>query len=224
MRILIVEDDAQIADMLTEALSKRQYVVDVAQDGELGWHCVQTLDYDLVLLDVTLPKLDGIKLCRLIRDRFSLLPILMLTARDTIDDKIIGLDAGADDYMVKPFVLRELLARIRALLRRGNRSSDLILTWGNLAINPSTYETTYGDRAISLTPKEFSILELLMAGGRRVRSRPEILEQVWAVDDSPSEEAVKAHIKTLRQKLREAGLPEDLIETVHGLGYRLREL
>lgn len=224
MRILIIEDDAQIADMLTEALSKRQYVVDVAQDGELGWHCVQTLDYDLVLLDVTLPKLDGLKLCRLIRDRFNLLPILMLTARDTIDDKIIGLDAGADDYMVKPFVLRELLARVRALLRRGSRSSELILSWGDLAINPSTYEATYGDRAISLTPKEFSILELLMAGGRRVRSRPEILEQVWAVDDSPSEEAVKAHIKTLRQKLREAGLPEDLIETVHGLGYRLREL
>lgn len=224
MRILIIEDDAQIADMLTEALSKRQYVVDVAQDGELGWHCVQTLDYDLVLLDVTLPKLDGIKLCRLIRDRFNLLPILMLTARDTIDDKIIGLDAGADDYMVKPFVLRELLARVRALLRRGSRSSELILSWGDLAINPSTYEATYGDQTISLTPKEFSILELLIVGGRRVRSRPEILEHVWSMDDLPSEEAVKAHIKTLRQKLREAGVLEDLIETVHGLGYRLRNL
>lgn len=224
MRILIVEDDAQIADMLTEALNNRQYVVDVAQDGELGWHCVQTLDYDLVLLDVTLPKLDGIKLCRLIRDRFQLLPILMLTARDTIDDKIIGLDAGADDYMVKPFVLRELLARVRALLRRGSRGSESTLTWGDLEIDPNTYDATYDLQIISLTPKEFAILELLIAGGRRVRSRPEILEQVWSMDDPPSEEAVKAHIKTLRQKLREAGAPEDLIETVHGLGYRLKEL
>lgn len=220
----MVEDDVQIADLLTEALTSRQYVVDVAHDGDLGWHCVKTLEYDLVLLDVTLPKLDGITLCRLIRDREINLPILMLTARDTIDDKIIGLDAGADDYMVKPFVLREVLARVRALLRRGTSRAESALTWGNISINPMTYEATYSDQVLNLTPKEYAILELLVSSRRRVWSRPEIIERVWSLEDPPSEEAVKSHIKTLRQKLREAGTAEDLIETVHGLGYRLKQI
>lgn len=224
MRILIVEDDFQIADMLTEALVNHQYVVDVAQDGEEAWNYAQTLEYDLVLLDITLPKLNGLRLCKQLRDRNFSLPVLMLTARDTIDDKILGLDVGADDYMVKPFDLRELMARIRALLRRGSSSSTATLSWENLRLNPSTYEVFYAETLLPLTPKEYAVLELLVSNGRRVLSRPGIIERVWSLDDPPSEETVKSHIKTLRQKLREAGAAEDFIETVHGLGYRLKQL
>jgi DNA-binding response OmpR family regulator len=130
MRILVVEDDVQLADMLTEALTNRQYMVDVASDGEAAWDWFEALNYDLILLDITLPKLDGIRLCQKLRDRHATVPILMLTARDTIGDKIIGLDAGADDYMVKPFDLDELMARIRALLRRGNLAPHATLLWG----------------------------------------------------------------------------------------------
>lgn len=223
MRVLVVEDDVQIADMLTEALTNRQYTVDVAQDGEMAWNWIEALDYDLILLDVTLPKLDGIKFCQQLRDRTYTVPVLMLTARDTIADKIIGLDAGADDYMVKPFDLGELLARMRALLRRGSAIATPMLTWERLAINPSTYEVAYDDRLLNLTPKEYVLLELLVSNGRRVLSRPGIIERLWSMEDPPTEEAVKTHIRTLRQKLREIGAPEDFIETVHGLGYRLKQ-
>ncbi len=224
MRILVVEDDIQIADMLTEALTNRQYVVDVAQDGEEAWNYAQMLEYDLVLLDITLPKLNGLRLCQQLRSHNFALPVLMLTARDTIDDKIIGLDAGADDYMVKPFDLRELMARIRALLRRGSSATTLTINWGSLQLNPGTYEVFYDDTPLHLTPKEYALLELLIANGRRVLSRPGIIERLWSLDDPPTEETVKSHIKTLRQKLREAGAPEDFVETVHGLGYRLKQL
>lgn len=224
MRILVVEDDLQIADMLAEALTNRQYKADVAQDGEEAWDWIEMLDYDLILLDITLPKIDGIRFCQRLRDRHSSTPVLMLTARDTIADKIIGLDAGADDYMVKPFDLEELMARVRALLRRGGSTVRATLRWGELCLEPTTFEVTYADRPLSLTPKEYALLELLIANGRRVLSRPGIIERLWTLDESPTEEAVKFHIKTLRQKLRNAGAPEDLIETVHGLGYRLKQV
>lgn len=223
MRILIVEDDVQIADMLTEALTNRQYTVDLAQDGEAAWDWVNMLEYDLILLDITLPKLNGIQFCQRLRDRNLTLPVLMLTARDTSADKILGLDAGADDYVVKPFDLEELMARVRALLRRGS-SIKPKLQWGDLSLNPSTYEATYGDRLLTLTPKEFTLLELLITSGRRVLSRPGIIERMWSLDDPPTEEAVKTHIRSLRQKFRAAGAPHDLIETVHGLGYRMRQI
>lgn len=223
MRILVVEDDTQIADMLTEALITRQYVVDVALDGEAAWSHVEALDYDLVVLDITLPKLDGINFCRQLRDHGVAIPVLMLTARDTVTDKITGLDAGADDYVVKPFDLQELMARIRALLRRGGTQASSKLRWGNLCMNPSTYEVTYDKESLHLTPKEFALLELLIANGRRVMSRPGIIERIWSLDDSPTEEAVKTHIRTLRHKLKIAGAPDDFIETVHGLGYRLKQ-
>lgn len=224
MRILIVEDDIQIADMLTEALTNRQYIVDVAQDGEAAWHWIEMLDYDLVLLDITLPKLDGIRFCQQLRDRNATLPVLMLTARDTIADKIIGLDAGADAYMVKPFDLEELMAQIRALLRRSGTPLRPKLCWGRLCLDPTTYEVMYGERLLNLTRKEYSLLELLLANGRRVLSRPGIIDRLWSIDESPTEEAVKTHIRTLRQKLRNVGAPDDLIETVHGLGYRMKQL
>lgn len=222
MRILVVEDDVQLADVLTEAFSDRQYTVDVVRDGETAWTWFESLPYDLLVLDVTLPKLDGVSLCRRLRDRNYMTPVLMLTARDTVADKIRGLDAGADDYVVKPFDLQELLARVRALLRRGPLVAASELTWGELRLNSSTFEATYDQRVLNLTPKEYALLELLTTSGRKVLSRSGIIERVWNLDNSPTEETVKSHIKSLRQKLRLAGAPEDFVETVHGLGYRLK--
>lgn len=223
MRILVVEDDVQLGEMLTEALTDRQYAVDVAKDGEAAWDLVQALDYDLIVLDVTLPKLDGVTFCQRLRSRNSSLPVLMLTARDTVADKITGLDAGADDYVVKPFDLQELMARIRALLRRGSSTATPFLSWGSLRMNPSTYEVTYEEQPLHLTPKEYAILELLVSSGRRVNSRAGIIQRIWSPEDQPTEETVKSHIKGLRMKLRAAGASEDFIETVHGLGYRLKQ-
>ena len=223
MRILLVEDNARLAEALLEALTDQLYVVDVVKDGEFAWDQVKAIAYDLILLDVMLPKLDGISLCQRLRHHGYSLPILMLTARDTSTDKVNGLDAGADDYVVKPFDLQELLARIRALLRRGSSTSPPILTWGKLLLNPSTYEVTYQDVPLQLTPKEFSLLELLLRNGRRVLSRAVIIDSLWKSESSPEEDTVKAHIKSLRQKLRTVAAPEDFIETVHGLGYRLKQ-
>lgn len=230
MRILVVEDDIQLAEVLTEALTRRQYVVDVAKDGQTAWNWVESMKYDLVVLDLTLPKLDGIRLCQQLRNSVatsrahhnSTSPVLMLTARDTVADKITGLDAGADDYVAKPFDLEELMARIRALLRRGSSVTPASLCWGSLCLNPSTYEATYEDKFLSLTPKEYALLELLVSSGRRVLSRSGIIEQVWSLDNSPTDETVRSHIRGLRHKLRSLGAPEDFIETVHGLGYRLK--
>jgi DNA-binding response OmpR family regulator len=224
MRILVVEDDQQLSEVLNEALSGCQYVVDLAQDGENAWHHARSESYDLVVLDVTLPKLDGLNLCRRLRSHNLTTPVLMLTARDTLADKITGLDAGADDYMIKPFDLPELLARVRALLRRGQFTTSSGLQWGELRMNSDTYEVFYQDILLTLTPKEYALLEVLITSGRRVLSRPGIIDRIWAAQDSPTEETVKSHIKSLRSKLRLAGAPEDLIETVHGLGYRLKQV
>jgi DNA-binding response OmpR family regulator len=221
MRILVVEDDAQLAEVLNEALSDRQYTADVVGDGETAWSCLEAWQYDLVVMDVTLPKLDGINLCRRLRERNLTMPVLMLTARDTVSDKINGLDAGADDYVVKPFDLQELMARIRALLRRGSVMTAN-LSWGKLRLNSSTYEVSYDETEIQLTPKEYALLELLVSNGRRVLSRGGMIERIWSLESQPTEETVKSHIKSLRQKLKAAKAPDDFIETVHGLGYRLK--
>ncbi|WP_392534490.1 response regulator transcription factor [Nostoc sp. C117] len=224
MRILLVEDDVRLAETLAEALTDQRYMVDVVTDGEAGWNQAKMLDYDLLLLDVMLPELDGISLCHRLRSHSYSMPVLMLTARDTVSDKITGLDAGADDYVVKPVDLQELFARIRALLRRGSVSSPPILEWGNLHLNPSTYEVTYEKNMVHLTPKEYGILELLLRNGRRVLSRSVIIEHIWSLESPPEEHAVKVHLRSLRQKLKAAGADEDFIETVHGMGYRLKQL
>ncbi len=225
MRILVVEDDVQLAEMLVEALTDLQYVVDVAENGEEAWDFVNGLEYDLVVLDITLPKLDGVSFCQRLRSRNRTIPVLMLTARDTLADKVTGLDAGADDYMVKPFEMPELMARIRALLRRNQGATSFPdLSWGSLSLNSSTYEVIYAEYSLHLTPKEFALLELMVSSGRRVLSRTGIIERIWSLNEPPSEETVKSHIKSLRNKLREAGAPDDFIETVHGLGYRLKQL
>ncbi|AFZ17747.1 response regulator transcription factor [Allocoleopsis franciscana] len=223
MRILLVEDDAGFAEALAEALSDQWYVVDVASDGEAGWMQAQAMDYDLMLLDVMLPKLDGISLCQRLRAKGYSNPILMITARDTSYDKVSGLDAGADDYVVKPIDLPELLARVRALLRRGMSSTSPVLEWGGLKLDPSTYDVSYDDKPLRLTPKEYALLELFLRSGRRVLSRSLLIEHIWSLESPPTEDTVKAHVKSLRNKLKTVGAPHDLIETVHGLGYRLKQ-
>ncbi|GAB4277920.1 MAG: hypothetical protein Fur0025_04130 [Oscillatoriaceae cyanobacterium] len=224
MRILLVEDDEAIAHALTNTLSAQNYVIDVATDGEEGWDLVEAFAYDLIVLDVGLPKVDGISLCRRLRRSGYRMPILLATARDTTEDKIIGLDAGADDYIVKPFELQELAARIRAQLRRGDAALPPVLEWGRLHLNPSTCDVTYEGKPVAMTPTEYRLLELFLRNSSRVYSRTAILDHLWSFEDPPAEDTIRAHIKGLRQKLKAAGAPADLIETVYGLGYRLKPL
>ncbi|MBD1911314.1 MULTISPECIES: response regulator transcription factor [unclassified Leptolyngbya] len=221
MKILLVEDDTRIARALAEALTDQQYAVDIATDGEEGWDMAEAYQYSLILLDWMLPKLDGIQLCQRLRQRGIQTPVLILTARDTNTDTVIGLDAGADDYVVKPFDLKALMARIRALLRRSSSTLPPILEWGGLHLDPGSLEVWYGDRPLTLTPKEYQLLELFLRQSHRTLSRSSILEQLWASETTPGEETVKVHIRSLRQKLAAAGAP-DFIETVYGLGYRLK--
>jgi len=221
MRLLLVEDDVRLAAVIAEALEGSGYIVDIAHDGEIGWNYAIERDYETILLDCTLPKLDGVQLCQQLRTRGNTVPILMLTARDTSTDKVSGLDAGADDYLVKPIDLPELLARMRAVMRRHQSISAPILSWENLHLDPSTHEVTYADQFIALTPTEFSLLELFLRSGKRVLSRWQIISQLWDLTDPPGEDTVKAHIKGLRHKLKQAGAPVGLVETVRGVGYRL---
>ncbi|MBW4563340.1 MAG: response regulator [Mojavia pulchra JT2-VF2] len=225
MRILLVEDDDLLAQAVATTLAKQNYVVDVAADGEAGWELVSVCNYDLILLDVVLPKLDGISLCRQLRQAGYKMLILLLTAKDTKTDKILGLDAGADDYVVKPFDFQELSARIRALLRRGNTSLPPVLEWGSLRLDPNICEVAYADITLHLTAKEFSILELFLRNNQRTFSRSAIVDQLWGAEkDPPEENTIKSHIKSLRQKLKAAGANYDFIETVYGMGYRLKAL
>jgi two-component system, OmpR family, response regulator QseB len=221
MRILLVEDDNRIAKPLAEDLRHQNHTVDIARDGIEGWDYIKSVNYDLILLDLMLPKLDGIALCKRLRAAKSNALILMLTARDTTSDKVLGLDAGADDYLVKPFELEELAARIRALSRRIPETKPLILSHGDLQLNPSSCTVTYGNQPLSLTPKEYMILECFLRNPVQVLTRAAILDKLWDFDRSSGEGTVKTHITNLRSKLKAAGSSENLIETVYGIGYRL---
>jgi DNA-binding response OmpR family regulator len=223
MYILVIEDDLALSEALVEILESQSYKVDQAFDGDVAWDLMNTCSYDLLLLDLNLPGLDGISLCHRLRSSQNSCPVLMLTARDTSQDKIRGLDVGADAYMVKPFSWDELNAQIRALLRRNHLSNSAILTWELLSLNPLTYEVRYQQTEVRLTPKEFAILKLLIQQGRRVLSRQFILESVWETSQWPGEEGVKSHLKTLRAKLAKAGAPKDFIQTIHGFGYQLKQ-
>ncbi len=224
MKILVVEDDEAIADLLTCILSNQNYVVEVANDGELAWELIVVYDYDLLLIDITLPRLDGISLCRRVRAHDYKMPILVVTGRGSGHDQAIGLDAGADSYMVKPLDQEVLIARIRALLRRTGTAFQSVLEKGSLRLDPTSREVTYAGQLLSLSPKEFSILELFLRNGRQVFTYSVILDQIWAYEETPGQDAVRTHIKGLRQKFRGVGAPTDLIETVYGLGYRLKPL
>jgi DNA-binding response OmpR family regulator len=223
MKILLIEDDERLVEALVEVLTDKQhYMVDAAADGETGWAFLESNHYDLVMLDVLLPKLNGIRLCQRLRQNGYMTPVLMLTARDASSDRVMGLDAGADDYVVKPFDLPELLARVRALLRRSGVALSPILEWNGLRLDPNSCQVTYAKQEVHLTPKEYGLLDLLLRNRGRILSRAVIIDQLWSFTSPPTEETVKVHMKELRKKLKAAGAPSDLVETIYGLGYRLK--
>lgn len=224
MKILIVEDDERISEAIAEYLEDRNHVVEMAQDGQEAWELLDAFSYDAIVLDIGLPRIDGLTLCRRLRSQGCSIPILMLTARDTLPDKVQGLDVGADDYLVKPFEIEELAARVRALLRRRNDLQPPLLQWGELRLDPNCCDVSYGESPIKLSATEFRILELFLRHSRRVFTREQIIDQVWSFDRSPGEATVKAHIRSLRLKLEAVGASPDLIETVYGVGYRLGEI
>jgi DNA-binding response OmpR family regulator/HPt (histidine-containing phosphotransfer) domain-containing protein len=223
MKILLIEDHQCTTSTLSKLLVDHNYVVDATNDGETGLRLAKAYDYNLILLDVLLPGLDGISICRQLRSEGYEVPILMLTALDSSTDRVMGLDAGADDYVIKPFDFLELIARVRALLRRGRTILAEELTWENLKLDLKIREVTYNEKRLHLTPREYGLLELLLRNPQRIFSRSAILDLVWPEGEFPGEEAVTTQIKGLRRKLKAAGMTKDLIETVYGLGYRLKE-
>lgn len=222
MRILVVEDDADLADILRRALTEQLYHVDLAHDGESAQHLAQSEDFDLVVLDLMLPKLDGITVCRNLRQAGKTTPVIMLTARDKTDDRILGLDAGADDYLVKPFSMGELFARIRAVIRRVEQQTEDILHVGSLRLDPHSSFVHRGQREILLTAKEFALMLYFMQRPGRVLTRTEILEHVWDSDYYGFGNVVDVYVNYLRNKLEEGGEPR-VIETVRGRGYILKK-
>ncbi|MBE9137949.1 response regulator [Nodosilinea sp. LEGE 07088] len=225
MKILLVEDDRSTRELLAFHLSAARYTVEQAFDGVTARELAMLWNYDLILLDLKIPRLDGLSLCRQLRSQGVSAPILMLTAQADDKDVITGLDAGADDYVTKPFEVSQVLARVRALLRRGARANMIpALAWGKLCLDPTLAQVTYGNQVVSLTPKEYSLLELFLRHPQRVFSRSTILDHLWTIDDSPTEGAVTNLVKDLRSRLKRSGVLENVIQTVYGLGYRLRDL
>ncbi len=222
MRILVVEDDDVLLELLTHQLSEQHYAIDGASNGKAGWDYVSTYKYDLIILDVLLPLIDGISLCQRVRQAGYTIPILMLTSQDTSNAKITGLNAGADDYMIKPFDEAELIARIRALLRRGSSNPFPIITWGDLWLNSNSHEVSYAGDVIDLTAKEYGLLEMMLRESQHVFSKEEILENLWSSEEFPVDATVRSHMRRLRHKLTAVGAPADFIATSHGRGYYLK--
>jgi DNA-binding response OmpR family regulator/HPt (histidine-containing phosphotransfer) domain-containing protein len=223
MKILLVEDDQNLAHMLQEILKRQNYLVEVAFDGETGLELAIAFEYDLIVLDVMLPKQSGINICQQLRARKNPVPILLLTAQRASERKVAGLDAGADDYLTKPIDVPELLARIRALLRRGQDTVSTVLEWQGLRLDPATGQVTGQDQPLSLTAKEYKLVELFLRNPQRIFSQRVLIDRLWEPDNLPTENAVRARIKSLREKLKKVGL-DDILETVFGLGYRLRKM
>jgi DNA-binding response OmpR family regulator len=221
MRLLVIEDDLELNRALKRNLIQEGYAVDAAYDGEEGQEYAEATAYDAIILDVMLPKKDGISLCRSLRQRHVASPIVMLTARDTIADRVLGLDSGADDYLVKPFAFQELLARLRALLRRSVPEKQGILVAGDLSLDPATHAVERGGRPLTLNPKEFALLECLLRHPNQILSREQIERHLWSYDEVNASNIVDVHVARLRRKIDDP-FPEKLLETVYGLGYRLR--
>ncbi|NJM98366.1 MAG: response regulator transcription factor, partial [Phormidesmis sp. RL_2_1] len=205
MRVLLVDDDNALTALLSEQLAAQNYVVDRVADGETGWAYASTFDYDLIILDWMLPQLDGIRLCQRLREQGYNVPILLLSAKDNQTDKIRGLEAGADDYVVKPFDIAELLMRIRALLRRSLSEAAPVLSWGDLSLDPLSCQVTYQDKPVALTAKEYALLELFLHHSHQVFSATTLLDRIWSSEEFPSEATVRSHIRGLRQKLKAVG-------------------
>lgn len=222
MRILVVEDDKKVARFLEKGLREEGYSVDVAHDGAEGLMKARVYDYDLLILDVMLPGKSGLEIVHELRAAQRTVPVLMLTARDARDDIVLGLDAGADDYLTKPFGFDELFARIRALLRRGGASRPDRLLYADVELDRVAHTASRGGRKLDLTPKEFQLLEFLMLNPERVVRRTELLEKVWDLQFDPMSNVVDVHMAHLRQKLRDAG-DGPLVHTVRGVGYLLQK-
>ena len=220
MRVLLVEDERRIADFIRKGLSECGYAVDVAHDGEEALDWVGVAEFDIVVLDVMLPVRDGIEVCRELRGRGVQTPVLMLTARDAIEDRVRGLDSGADDYLVKPFAFTELLARLRALARRERSASGPRLQVGELILDTTTREVFREGRAIGLTSKEYALLEYLMRHPNQVLTRTMIAEHVWNYDFDNATNVIDVHIRILRRKMDDP-FPDKLVHTVRGAGYRI---
>jgi two-component system, OmpR family, response regulator MprA len=221
VRILVVEDDRSVRDALDRALRAQGYAVTTAEDGLAALSAVTREDPDLVVLDLGLPGMDGLAVCRRLRADGDLRPVLILTARDAVDDRVAGLDVGADDYLGKPFALEELLARVRALLRRVEPPVDLRLRYEDLHLDPETREVRRGDRPIELTDLEFRLLTCFLEHPRVVLRREALLDDVWGEDPPGTENALEVYVGYLRRKLEAGGEPR-LLHTVRGVGYTLR--
>jgi two-component system, OmpR family, response regulator MprA len=225
MRILVVDDDRAVRESLRRSLTFNGYTVITAGDGVEALEKITSERPDAVVLDVMMPRLDGLEVCRRLRSTGDDLPILVLTARDSVSERVAGLDAGADDYLPKPFALEELLARMRALMRRATTEAlpdSEAMTFEDLTMDPVTRDVTRGERSISLTRTEFALLEMLMANPRRVLTRSRILEEVWGYDFPTSGNALEVYVGYLRRKTEAEG-ESRLIHTVRGVGYVLRE-
>ena len=222
MRILIVEDEAKMARLISRALGEEGMVADVAERGEDALAMADSTDYDAILLDLGLPGIDGFETCRRLRDDGVRAPVLVLTARDAVEDRVAGLDSGADDYVTKPFAIVELLARIRALTRRGPIERPTVLEAGDLRLDPATRQAWRGEAEIPLSAREFGLLEALMRRPGEILSREQLLEQVWGDDGEAQSNVVDVYVYYLRQKV-DRPFDADSIETVRGGGYRLRQ-
>ena len=220
MRVLVVEDERRIADFIRKGLSEQGYAVDVAYDGEEALQWVDVAEFDIVILDIMLPVRDGISVCRALRARGLRTPILMLTARDALEDRVLGLDSGADDYLVKPFAFAELLARLRALARREPSLVGTHLQVDDLVLDSGTREVSRNGAQIQLTTKEFTLLEYLMRHPNQVLTRTMIAEHVWNYDFDNATNVIDVHIRNLRRKIDDP-FPAKLIRTVRGAGYRM---
>ena len=222
MRVLLVEDEAKIADFIRKGLSECGYAVDAATDGEEALDWLDAGEFDIIILDVMLPIRNGVEVCRELRGRGVQTPVIMLTARDAIEDRVRGLDSGADDYLVKPFAFSELLARLRALARRQPALLGSLLRMGDLALDTATRQAFRQGRAIPLTTKEYTLLEYLMRHPHQVLTRTMIAEHVWNYDFDNATNVIDVHIRNLRRKIDDA-FPTKLIHTVRGAGYRISD-
>ena len=223
MRILVVDDEPAVRESLRRALALEGYDVELAVDGREALQLLAGSAPDAIVLDLLMPAVDGLEVCRRLRAAGDPTPILILTARDAVGDRVAGLDAGADDYLVKPFALEELLARLRALLRRTGANGDRgLLRFADLTLDPATHNVTRGDRRIDLTKTEFLLLELFLRNPRQVLTRSLVFERVWGYDFGPASNSLEVYVGYLRRKLEAGGEPR-LIHTVRGVGYALRE-
>lgn len=221
MRILVIEDNHRLNSSLTASLTHEGYSVDSAYDGQEGQDLAELTAYDLILLDIMLPEKDGLEVCRDLRRRRNHTPILLLTARDSVDDRVQGLDCGADDYLVKPFAMRELLARLRALLRRQQPYKQGQLTIGDLALDPITHTVERDGRTLDLTPKEFALLEYLMYHPNQVVTRDMIEQHIWNYDFECESNVIDVYVRRVRRKIDDP-FAVKLLTTVRGVGYRLQ--